>query len=84
MADPRRDTTSGHVCNDLRSPARFGARRTARDIDVLGRSFRHGPAPTGHPDRFVDVGQQVTAFDDVLLRGDATTRTGNAATLARS
>ncbi|MDX6329757.1 MAG: hypothetical protein QOI83_2140 [Streptomycetaceae bacterium] len=45
---------------------------------------RQGPAATGYPERFTDVVQQVTAFAEPLLTGDAAARTWNAATVTWS
>jgi predicted nucleotidyltransferase component of viral defense system len=45
---------------------------------------RQGSAATGYPERFPDVVQQVTAFAEPLLTGDAATRMWNAATVTWS
>jgi predicted nucleotidyltransferase component of viral defense system len=45
---------------------------------------RQGSAATGYPERFTDVVQQVTAFAEPLLTGDAATRMWNAATVTWS
>ncbi|WP_406169707.1 nucleotidyl transferase AbiEii/AbiGii toxin family protein [Streptomyces canus] len=55
-----------------------------RQTSYTAWRHRQGAAATGYPERFTDVVRQVTAFADTLLKGDAATRTWNAATLTWS